>query len=85
MMKEEKVGRRDFLKKVPLFGAGLALGTSALAEADEAPKVRKISGGDVRLLGTVCNIGECKITCNTGDGSSCNTGITYYYCNVGSS
>ncbi|MCD6505720.1 hypothetical protein J7M22_03750 [Candidatus Poribacteria bacterium] len=81
-MGAEKGGRRDFLKKIPLFGAGLALGLSALAETDETPKARKIAGWDVKPL-TICNYGggicnQGVVACNIGDcndGSiTCNTG-----------
>ena len=79
-MGAEKGGRRDFLKKIPLFGAGLALGLSALAETDETPKARKLAGERVEPQAVVCNAGTCnsgyydpryRIVCNAG---TCNAG-----------
>jgi hypothetical protein len=73
------VRRREFLKKVPLFGAGAALGLNALSEAGEVPKARKLSGKDVGPY-AYCNVG--RMTCNAGDGGACNAGKVY--CNTGS-
>jgi hypothetical protein len=64
------VRRREFLKRVPLFGAGAALGLNALSEAGEVPKARKLSGKDVGPFG--CNVGDCNTGgCNAG---TCNSG-----------
>ena len=97
-MEAEEAGRREFLRKIPLFGAGLALGLSALADAGEAPKARKLVGGDIEpeaICATgSCNTGFVTYTCNTGDTSkdppTCNSGARYGSacavgtCNVGS-
>ena len=72
------VKRREFLKKVPLFGAGAVLGLNALSEAGETPKARKLSGEDVGPS-AYCNVGET--VCNTGSEGVCNAGTIY--CNVG--
>ena len=52
--------------QIPLFGAGLALGLSALAETDETPKARKIAGEEPSPTATY--------DCNTGAGI-CNVGL----------
>jgi hypothetical protein len=81
-MGSDGVRRREFLKRVPLFGAGAALGLNALSEAGEVPKARKLSGADIGIFG-YCNTGTTEIECNTGAGGICNTGTTRTYCNVG--
>ena len=89
---EEMVGRRDFLKKIPLFGAGLALGLSALADVGETPKARKLAGGDIVEPEATCSTGSCNVGdvwygCNTGDASTdpptCNSGTKGTICNTG--
>jgi len=66
--------RREFLKRVPLFGAGAVLGLNALSEAGETPKARKLSGADAGPFG--CNVGGCArgAVCNAGDNTGCNIG-----------
>mgnify|MGYP000089880996 CR=1 FL=1 len=78
----DKVKRREFLKGVPLFGAGVSLGLTALAEADDAPKARKLSGENVEPS-AYCNTGTIETECNTGAGGTCNAGTTLISCNVG--
>lgn len=58
--------------QIPLFGAGLALGLSALAETDETPKARKIVGEEPSPTATYdCNTGSG--TCNVGQ-ATCESG-----------
>jgi hypothetical protein len=86
------VRRREFLKKVPLFGAGAALGLNALSEAGEVPKARKLSGADVGPLVFSCNSGACNsgslsTACYSGDTSTvpptCTYGGPTIVCNTG--
>ena len=69
--RKERMKRKDFLKKIPLFGAGLVLGLSALADMGETPKGRKIAGGEVN---------PCVYSCNTG---TCNSGEAQWWCASG--
>ncbi len=67
---EAKVERRDFLKKVPLFGAGLALSLIPLAAVGETPQMGKLSENYFAASCSPTGVTNC----NPGVNGSCGPG-----------